>query len=108
MTESTSELLVANEGYVRTLTLNRPERANALSSGVRRLLIEAIIEADEDPQVRAVVITGAGRGVFCGGADLKEIRAIDQAGQHYRPPMRTTERNIFEVVLECHTPTIAA
>jgi enoyl-CoA hydratase len=108
MTEPTSELLITTDYRVRTLTLNRPERANALSSGVRRLLIEAIIEADEDPQVRAVVITGAGQRVFCGGADLKEIRAIDQAGGHYRPPMRTTERNVFEVVLECHTPTIAA
>jgi enoyl-CoA hydratase len=106
--EPSAELRITTDARVCTLTINRPERANSLSSSVRRQLIEALLTADEDSEVRAIVITGAGQRVFCGGADLKEIRALDQAGQTYRPPMRGTERNVFEVVLECHTPTIAA
>ena len=59
---------------VRTLTMNRGERFNALSREMLAALERAIDEAGADASVRAVVIAGAGRG-FCAGHDLKELRA---------------------------------
>lgn len=56
------------------LTLNRPEAMNALSAELRRLLAETVAEAEADPSVRVLVLTGAGRA-FCAGLDLKELGA---------------------------------
>lgn len=108
MSETTTELLVQDEGHIRVLTLNRPERANALSQSLIRSLIDEVVRADEDPDVRVIVFTGAGERAFCAGFDLKDIQQRDAAGQRYQLPMRTPYRNPFEVVLECNTPTIAA
>jgi enoyl-CoA hydratase/carnithine racemase len=55
--------------HVLTITLNRPERLNAWTSTMGRELIEAFDRADDDDEVRAIIITGAGRA-FCAGADL--------------------------------------
>lgn len=63
-------LLSAVADGVMTLTLNRPDALNALDAGLRRALLTGINAARRDPEVRAVVITGAGRG-FCSGADLR-------------------------------------
>src|SRR4051812_22847776 len=55
--------------HVATITLNRPDRLNAFTATMARELIEAFDEADRDDDVRAIVVTGEGRG-FCAGADL--------------------------------------
>jgi enoyl-CoA hydratase/carnithine racemase len=65
------ELLVRKDGPVATLTLNRPDRLNAISVGMLDALAAALVDCDRDPAVRAIVITGAGRG-FCAGLDLKD------------------------------------
>ena len=57
-----------DEGIL-TITLNRPERLNAWTATMGRELIEAFDQADADDDVRAIIVTGAGRG-FCAGADL--------------------------------------
>jgi len=62
-------LLYDVAGGVATLTLNRPDRLNAVNSTVIRELVEAFDRADGDDDVRAVIVTGAGRA-FCAGADL--------------------------------------
>ncbi|HET9733343.1 MAG TPA: enoyl-CoA hydratase/isomerase family protein [Acidimicrobiales bacterium] len=62
----------ALEGGVTVVTLNRPERLNALNPTLVGALHRVFAALDADPEVRAVVLTGAGRG-FCAGADLKEI-----------------------------------
>jgi enoyl-CoA hydratase/carnithine racemase len=56
--------------HILTITLNRPERLNAWTATMGRELIEAFDRADEDDDVRAVIVTGAGRA-FCAGADLE-------------------------------------
>jgi len=61
--------LVERDGPVLTLTINRPRRKNAADAATWRGLRAALREAQEDPEVRVVVITGAG-GDFCAGADL--------------------------------------
>ncbi len=59
---------------VAYLTLNRPEAANALNCEMAQALEEASLKCEEDPNVRAVLMTGAGK-LFCGGGDLKSFAA---------------------------------
>lgn len=68
-------LLVENRGAVRTLTLNRPEKRNALDTALTKVLLDAIRAADADESVGALVLTGAGTG-FCAGADLSEFKGL--------------------------------
>ena len=63
-------VLVERDGPVATITLNRPDRLNAVSLGLYEHLIEELAAAAADGSVRSVVLTGAGRA-FCAGADLK-------------------------------------
>ncbi|MEV8635632.1 enoyl-CoA hydratase-related protein [Streptosporangium sp. NPDC051023] len=71
-------VLTRREGAVLTVTLNRPERLNALDAATLYALADAWHEA-ADPAVRAVVVTGAGRG-FCAGADLRAPRDTSRPG----------------------------
>jgi 2-(1,2-epoxy-1,2-dihydrophenyl)acetyl-CoA isomerase len=89
MTEAT--ILVSTVGAVRTLTLNRPAALNSFTGAMHRELLAALDTAAEDPAIRALVITGAGRG-FCAGQDLADPemtgREIDVGAvieKHYRP-----------------------
>ena len=59
-------LLIETQGRLRVLTLNRPERLNALTPELHHQLREAVLDASEDNGVGAVLLTGAGRG-FCAG-----------------------------------------
>ncbi|MEH3086901.1 MAG: enoyl-CoA hydratase/isomerase family protein [Xylophilus ampelinus] len=68
-------LLVDDRGAVRILTLDRPEKHNALNTALTRALLDALRAADADPAVRAVVLTGAGKS-FCAGADTGEFSAL--------------------------------
>jgi len=67
------------EDRVALLTLNRPEAHNALNRALRFELMELFPRLDQDPDVRAIVITGAGDKAFCTGADLKERSATSTA-----------------------------
>jgi enoyl-CoA hydratase/carnithine racemase len=68
-------LLIETKGAVRVLTLNRPEKRNALNSELTEKLLQAFRDADKDDTVGAVVLTGAGPG-FCAGADLAEFKDL--------------------------------
>ena len=63
-------LEVAIDSGVRTLTMNRPEKLNALNIRIGIEILDALADCDRDREVRVVVLTGAGRG-FCAGDDLK-------------------------------------
>ena len=71
-------VLVEDRGAVRIVTMNRPDKRNALDTALTRSLLDALIEADAAPGVRAVVLAGAGRG-FCAGADLAEFEDLTPA-----------------------------
>jgi enoyl-CoA hydratase len=92
------------DGHVAWVTINRPERMNALAKATFTELVEASLTLDEDSQVRVVVYTGAGERAFSAGVDLKEL---DAAGRMTHP-MGGRERNLNEVILEMSKPTIAA
>ena len=70
-----TNLRIEDRGAVRVLTLNRPEKRNALDTALSRALLEALRAADGDEGVRCVVLTGAGPG-FCAGADLSEFKGL--------------------------------
>lgn len=70
-----AKLLISDHAGVRTLTLNRPEKRNALDTALVEALLAALAAADSDETVGAIVITGAGT-LFSSGADLGEFRAV--------------------------------
>lgn len=97
-------LLEKRDDGIAILTLNRPEKLNALNAEVRRLLTERFAELATDAAVKVVVIHGAGDKAFVAGADIAEFAA--------RTPMEQravyNERRIYEVVGEFPKPVIAA
>ncbi|MBN7138817.1 enoyl-CoA hydratase [Lysobacter enzymogenes] len=74
MTES--PLLIADRGAVRQITVNRPDKLNALNAATLDALLAAFEAAAADPAVRAVVLTGAGPKAFVAGADIAEMNGL--------------------------------
>ena len=74
-------LLVEDRGSIRILTMNRPEKRNALNTELTRALLAGLRAADEAESVRCVVLTGAGQG-FCAGADLAEFKDLTPDKAH--------------------------
>ena len=70
-TESTEELVRTRQGPVLILRLNRPEARNALTMGLIAGIGNAVAEAEADPEIRVVVLTGTGDRAFCAGMDLR-------------------------------------
>lgn len=84
MTDTVTEpaALVERRGNVLIITINRPEARNAVNGAVSTGVGDALEQAQQDPEIRAVVITGAGDKSFCAGADLK---AISRGENLYHP-----------------------
>jgi enoyl-CoA hydratase/carnithine racemase len=78
--ETSSDLLAVRNGPVLTLTINRPERRNAMTWDVIAGLRRELARAKVDPAVRVVVLTGAGDQAFCAGADLSGMVPEDSGG----------------------------
>jgi len=68
------DVLLSRDGHVATITLNRPDRLNAISGPMLAELARLLVSCDADREVRVVVLTGAGRG-FCSGLDLQDVAA---------------------------------
>jgi 2-(1,2-epoxy-1,2-dihydrophenyl)acetyl-CoA isomerase len=101
-------LLLDRAEGVATLTLNRPESMNSLSLALKEELIATLAELRDDPAVRAVVVTGAGRA-FCVGQDLREHVAMLESGDP--TPLRTVADHYNPITLgiaELPKPVIAA
>ena len=110
---TTEELLVEQRGRIAVLTLNRPERLNAISREMLGELSAKVTEANKDPEIRCIILTGAGRG-FCSGLDLIGVGegniGGEQASEGNRPP-----RQLFDlrdapinVMWNIDTPIICA
>ena len=89
------ELLETIENGVATLTFNRPERLNALSTPIMQGLLDGLPRLAGDPAVKVVVLTGAGRA-FCAGGDVKDMaqggerRSVPEATAHLRSRMEVS------------------
>ena len=95
--------------HVFTITLNRPERLNAFTTTMGDELRAAIDRADADDEVRAVIVTGAGRG-FCAGADLERGSETFTKREHEDPDSipRDGGGRLTLRIFECSKPVIAA
>ena len=105
MNEEQDILKVSIENKVCLLTLNRPERRNALSRQMNAEIRNALLAADVNPEVSLIAITGAG-AAFCAGADLKDARALDSSGQRFRGPLQQPERACTEVIIDSRKPVL--
>lgn len=101
------EILVSTEDHVRLITINREERRNARTAAHNRRISEAVISADQDPDVRLIAITGAGSKAFSAGADLKEAAELADQGRDNYGPLHTVEYSVHEVIMRASKPCMA-
>ena len=101
-----SPILKSLEDGVLTLTISRPEALNALNRQVIDALAAAIEAAQDNADVRVIVLTGAGEKAFVAGADIKEFADFDRAqGEELA---RRGQRNLFDRVEQSRKPVVAA
>lgn len=102
-----SNIVYELRGAGAWIRLNRPDALNALSLGLMREFGEALAKARSDEVVRALVITGAGRG-FCAGADLKEVAGMSAEARPGEPDFLDLVRDVFAQLRAFPKPVIAA
>ena len=102
-----SEIIYETEGGLATITLNRPEKRNALDDGLINSLKAALREADRDENLRAVVICGAGRD-FCSGADLSALQKIAESDVLKNLWDAENLMELFALIRKIKIPVIAA
>jgi enoyl-CoA hydratase/carnithine racemase len=101
----TTFLLIEDRGAIRILTMNRPEKRNALNSELTEALLESLKKADQDPGVGCLVLTGAGPG-FCAGADLSEFKGLQDPQAADRRAELTMQLHL--VFSQISKPVVAA
>lgn len=101
------EVLVKDNDGVRTLTLNRPNKRNALNDELIEALKNALRDADTDERVRAILIRGAGSD-FCSGADLSSLQKIADASYEENLEDARQLAELFELPRKMRVPVIAA
>lgn len=99
-------VLTRREGSILVLTLNRPERLNAVSLSMYRRLLEELRAASSDKDVRCIVLTGQGRA-FCVGADLKSHGEGAPSGEDRKRYVRTAQR-VNQFIQMGKVPVVAA
>ena len=100
-----NEVITERQDGVAVITLNRPDRMNAVSHALRTRLIAALDAANRDEAVRAVLITGAGKRAFCAGQDLEEAADVDW---RRIVPWLEAQRAMYQAVRDLDKPCVAA
>ena len=101
------EIIYTVENHVATLTLNRPEKMNALTRVTYQEMEDAFRSAQEDDNVRVVIVTGAGRG-FCSGDDVRSMPAPDERPVERRIPIKGRPTPVVPIIMGMDKPLIAA
>jgi methylglutaconyl-CoA hydratase len=107
MTNETQVVLYAVEGAIATLTLNRPEKRNALNQAIIQQLKVSLRKANDDTSIKAIVITGAGKD-FCSGADLSALQKISHASVSENTEDARSLLELFTLIRAVTVPVIAA
>ncbi len=103
---SSEQLIVQEDGFVATLTINRPEKRNMLSPDLFQDIIDAIARLTRENKVRVLVLTGAGGKAFSAGFDITSIPSSGSSGGVQSDGVLIIEK-AFAAVRECNIPTIA-
>jgi methylglutaconyl-CoA hydratase len=107
MSNETQAVLYAVAGPIATLTLNRPEKRNALNEAVIEQLKISLRTANDDSSIKAIIITGAGAD-FSSGADLSVLQKISTASVEENAADARTLLELFVLIREVRVPVIAA
>jgi methylglutaconyl-CoA hydratase len=107
MTDQSTPVLSSVEGPVAVLTLNRPEKRNALNDALVAGLKQALQDADGNDSVRVVVITGAGAD-FCSGADLSALQKISESSITENLSDAQSLMDLFMMIRRVRVPVVAA
>ncbi|MEP6741161.1 MAG: enoyl-CoA hydratase-related protein [bacterium] len=107
MSNETQAVLYTVEGSIARITLNRPEKRNALNDSVIEQLKSSLRKANDDSSVRAIVITGAGKD-FCSGADLSALQKISDSTVNENAADARSLLELFILIREVSVPVIAA
>ncbi len=102
-----SEILTAVADSILTITLNRPDKRNALNDALINDLKAALRDADQDESLRAVVVKGAGKD-FCSGADLSALQKISESNVLENLDDADNLRELFSVIRTVKIPVVAA
>jgi enoyl-CoA hydratase len=102
--EAVPHLLVERDGPILVVTLNRPERRNALSPEMLARMADAWVELSEDPDLRAGIVTGAG-GNFCSGADLKAMSGMGSGTPEWAERIKNEAGLAWKALLRHYRPT---
>ena len=102
-----SELLTEDHGGVRVLTMNRPDKRNALNLALSEALLAGLRAADADERVRAIVLTGAG-SAFCAGADLSEFKDLTPDNAHLVDRRADLTMSLHAVFPQLSKPVVTA
>jgi len=100
-------LLFDIQDNVAHITLNRPEAANAINLELAKELMYALMQCDEDPLIRAVLITGAG-ALFCGGGDVKRFAQKGENLPHYLKEITVHLHVAMSYLVRMDPPVVAA
>jgi enoyl-CoA hydratase/carnithine racemase len=103
---SDERVLVSRDGDAATILLNRPEKLNALDPAMLAALDAILARLDRDPEVRVVIVTGAGERAFCVGADISAWAALEPL-EMWRSWVREGHR-VFDRLAGLRQPTICA
>ena len=101
------EIITETDDSILTVTLNRPEKRNALNDALINGLKAALREADQDKSLNVIVIRGAGRD-FCSGADLSALRKISESDVLENHDDADNLRELFSIIRRVKIPVIAA
>jgi methylglutaconyl-CoA hydratase len=107
MKKKNQAVIYTVEGAVALVTLNRPEKRNALNDALVNGLKDSLREADADKQVRVVVVTGAGAD-FCSGADLAALQKISESSVTENLEDAQSLMELFALVRRMRVPVVAA
>jgi methylglutaconyl-CoA hydratase len=102
-----SELLTTDDGPIRYLILNRPEKRNALNDALVAALKQALLKADADDNLRAIVIKGAGKD-FCSGADLSALQKISESNYEENLEDARGLAELFSIIRNVKIPVVSA
>jgi 2-(1,2-epoxy-1,2-dihydrophenyl)acetyl-CoA isomerase len=102
------DIIYKKEKHIATITLNRPEKMNSFSAKMSDSIYRAIVDSDNDKNIRVIILTAKGRA-FCAGADVKQMaERLDEPGGAEKNVVPYDHVSLYVMMQKCNKPIIAA